>query len=171
MLRLTRHFAKVAPAIAILVFGLSSAPSAAQGFAAPEQVATMQIEHALKKQAEAWNRGDLEAFVSIYAEDATFLSPSGLTQGRDEVLKRYQAKYPDAVARGTLSFEIVEVRQAVFAFDPPTRTDASVEVRGVSVVARWMLAYEDKDNAEGLTLLVFHPTEDHLWEIVQDASM
>lgn len=156
--------------VALLLSALA-APAAGQGFAAPEQVAQMMIEHSLTKQAEAWNRGDLEAFVSIYAEDATFLSTSGLTKGRDEVLKRYQAKYPDAASRGTLSFEIVEVRQAVYVFDPPTRTDASVDVRGVSVVARWKLAYKDKEDAEGLTLLVFHPTKDHLWEIVQDASM
>ena len=157
--------------VASLGLLLGTGQVAAQGFAAPEQVARMQIEHSLEQQAEAWNRGDLEAFVSLYAEDATFLSTSGLTHGRDEVLRRYQKKYPDAAARGTLSFEIVEVRQAAYVFDPPTRTDASVDVRGVSVVARWKLCYDDKDDAEGLTLLVFHPTEDHLWEIVQDASM
>ena len=158
-------------ATALVLAAILATLATAQGFAAPEQVAKMQIEHSLTKQAEAWNRGDLEAFVSVYAEDATFLSPSGLTQGRAEVLERYQAKYPDAASRGILSFEIVEVRQAVYVFDPPTRTDASVDVRGVSVVARWKLAYDDKENAEGLTLLVFHPTKDHLWEIVQDASM
>lgn len=161
----------LASVIVTALAGCVTPNATAQGFASPEHVARLQIEHSLKKQAEAWNRGDLEAFVSIYAEDATFLSTSGLTQGRDEVLKRYQAKYPDAASRGTLSFEIVEVRQAVYVFDPPTRTDASVDVRGVSVVARWKLVYADKEDTEGLTLLVFHPTPDHLWEIVQDASM
>jgi hypothetical protein len=153
------------------MLGCQTGAATAQGFASPEHMAELQIKHMLKEQAEAWNRGDMEAFVSVYAEDATFLSSSGLTQGRDKVLARYQAKYPDAAARGTLSLEIVEIRQATYVFDPPTRTDASVEVRGVSVVARWKLAYEGKDDAEGLTLMVFLPTPDHLWQIVQDASM
>ena len=62
----------------------------------------------LQTQAAAWNRGDLEAFCSVYAADAAFASPSGLTRGRDAVLARYRTKYPDAAARGTLSFAIEE---------------------------------------------------------------
>ena len=48
----------------------------------------------------------------VYAPNAAFASPSGLTRGRDAVLARYRAKYPDAAARGTLSFEIVETELA-----------------------------------------------------------
>jgi hypothetical protein len=46
-------------------------------------------------------------------------------------------------------------------------------VQGVSVAARWRLAYPDqpeKKTAEGLTLLVLRRHGDS-WEIVQDASM
>ena len=46
-------------------------------------------------------------------------------------------------------------------------------VQGLSVAARWRLAYPDqpdKKTAEGLTLLVLRPRGDS-WEIVQDASM
>ena len=43
----------------------------------------------LETQAAAWNRGDLEAFCSVYAEDALFLTAFGLTKGRAEVLARY----------------------------------------------------------------------------------
>ena len=70
--------------------------------------ARSEIAGLLQTQAAAWNRGDPEAFCSIYAANTAFASPSGLTRGRDAVLARYRAKYPDALARGTLSFEIVE---------------------------------------------------------------
>jgi hypothetical protein len=56
----------------------------------------------LETQAAAWNRGDLEAFCSVYAEDALFLTAFGLTKGRAEVLARYRARYPDAAPRDAL---------------------------------------------------------------------
>ena len=135
-----------------------------------EGAARGQVATLLKAQAEAWNRGDLEAFCSAYAEDAAFASPSGLTRGRREVLDRYRKKYPDAASRGTLSFELLETRLAsgiemsVFGDAVPS------DVHGVSVLARWTLAYAGKPEATGLTLLVLRPRSDS-WEIVQDASM
>ena len=127
----------------------------------------------LKTQADAWNRGDLEAFTSVYAEDASFLSPTGLTQGRQQVLERYRRRYPDQKAMGTLTLEILETRPAqgveytALGDAPPSR------VHGLSVAARWRLAYPgqpDKKTAEGMTLLVLRRQGDG-WEIVQDASM
>ena len=114
------------------------------------------IAAVIDRQVQAWNRGDLEAFVSVYAEDAAFVSPTGLTRGRQGVLDRYRKRYPDKAAMGTLALEIVETRLA--------GTD------GASVVARWSLAYPDKPAASGLTLLVLHRSGDR-WLIVQDASM
>ena len=58
------------------------------------------VEALLKTQSDAWNRGDLETFTSVYAEDASFLSPTGLTQGRQQVLERYRRRYPDKKAHG-----------------------------------------------------------------------
>jgi peptidoglycan/xylan/chitin deacetylase (PgdA/CDA1 family)/ketosteroid isomerase-like protein len=135
-----------------------------------EREARGQVAALLKTQAEAWNRGDMEAFTSVYAEDASFASPTGLTRGRQEVLDRYRKKYPDAASRGTLSFELLESRLAsgveVSVFGDAVPSD----VHGVSVLARWKLAYPDKPEASGLTLLVLRPSRDS-WEIVQDASM
>lgn len=110
----------------------------------------------LDRQVQAWNRGDLEAFVSVYADDAVFVSPTGLTRGRQAVLDRYRKRYPDKAAMGTLKLEIVETRLAA--------------AEGASIVARWSLAYPDKPTASGLTLLVLH-ARDGAWLIVQDASM
>ena len=124
--------------------------------AAPQAEIEKAIAAVIDRQVQAWNRGDVEAFVSVYAEDAVFVSPTGLTRGRQAVLDRYRKRYPDKAAMGTLALEIVETRVAA--------TGAA------SVVARWSLAYPDKPAASGLTLLVLHRSGDR-WLIVQDASM
>lgn len=128
------------------------------------------VKKAIAAQVEAWNRGDLPAFVGLYAEDATFVSPSGVARGRDQVLERYLKKYPDRTAMGTLLLEIAEVRLAegdevsLFGDTVPSR------VHGVSVVGRWTLSWPDRPAASGQTLLVLRPRSE-TWEIVQDASM
>ena len=116
----------------------------------------LEIRKVLADQSAAWTRGDLEAFCAIYADDATFISPSGLTKGRQAVLDRYRKKYVDKAGMGSLTLEIEEVRAEGAA--------------SASVVARWTLTWPDKPKAEGLTLLVLWMTP-HGWRIVQDASM
>jgi uncharacterized protein (TIGR02246 family) len=127
--------------------------------ASPEE----QVAALLHTQAEAWSRGDLEAFTTVYAEDAAFLTANGLTRGRRDVLERYRKRYPDAAAMGKLTLEVLEARTF-----PPGK-----EAAGVSVAARWRLEYPqqaERKTAEGLTLIVFRRTGAS-WEIVQDASM
>ena len=113
------------------------------------------VKALIATQGEAWNRGDLPSFTSVYADDAIFVSPTGVTRGRQAVLERYQKRYPDKKAMGTLSFEFVEARE---------------QKDSVSLVAKWILAYPDKPTASGHTLLVLHKKGDK-WLIVQDASM
>ncbi|MFN7986245.1 MAG: nuclear transport factor 2 family protein [Thermoanaerobaculia bacterium] len=117
----------------------------------------------LEAQAAAWNRGDLEGFCSVYADDALFLTAFGLTKGRAEVLARYKARYPDAAARGTLSFEVLSVD--VVAAGAPKGLPG-----GIAVVARWRISHPDKPAGEGLTLLNLVRTPSG-WRIVHDASM
>lgn len=134
--------------------GQTAAPAAAEAVAAEE------VRSLLLRQAEAWNRGDLEAFTAFYADDAVFLSTSGVTRGRDEVLARYRRRYPDRAAMGRLSFEVLDLRLAEGR-------------KAATVAARWHLAYpeETREDASGLTLLVLLPREKGGWMIVQDASM
>lgn len=125
------------------------------------------VKALLATQSAAWNRGDLEGFTAAYAEDASFLSPNGITHGRHQVLERYRLRYPDKQAMGTLTLEVQEAR--AFA----AGAGRSCTVKGVSVAARWRLTYPgqpEKKTAEGTTLLVLQPRGDS-WEIVQDASM
>lgn len=114
-----------------------------------------EVLRAFTASAAAWNRGDLEGFVAHYAEDAVFVSPSGVTTGRAEVLARYRKRYPDAQTMGKLTLEPLDVRVAGDA---------------VSVAARWTLAYPDKAAATGHTVVVFMRVKG-AWRIVQDASM
>lgn len=124
------------------------------------------VKALLATQSAAWNRGDLEGFTAVYAEDATFVSATGLTHGRQQVLERYRRRYPDKKAMGILTLDVQETRTFPAA-------SKSCAIESVSVAARWRLAYPDqpeKKTAEGSTLLVLRPRGGS-WEIVQDASM
>jgi uncharacterized protein (TIGR02246 family) len=140
---------------------LAALPVLAQ---APASDPTAEIRSVIRTQTDAWNRGDLETFTSYYADDATFLSPTGVTQGRQQVLDRYRKRYPDKKAMGTLSLEPIEMR-------PVSGVDGKIQA--VSVAARWRLEFSAEPEhkpAEGLTLIVLHRTAAG-WRIVQDASM
>jgi uncharacterized protein (TIGR02246 family) len=151
--------------VSIAFLGFAALSTAAQETVLTRAQEIAQAEAVLQTQSEAWNRGDLAAFTSVYADDATFLSTSGLTRGRQEVLARYRRRYPDAKAMGKLSLEVIETRAV-----PP---EGPGPVLGLSLAARWKLSYPDQPDhkaAEGLTLLVLRRAHAS-WEIVQDASM
>lgn len=112
---------------------------------------------ALEKQATDWNRGDLDAFCSIYADDAIFLSPSGVRRGKAEVLAGYKRKYTSRDLMGTLSFEFLDARVAQGG-------------KAATVAARWILRRPKDKDASGYTLLALERRGES-WIIVQDASM
>lgn len=124
--------------------------------------ARSQVEAVLAASAAAWSRGDIEAFCAGYAEDAVFVSPSGITHGRDEVLARYRKRYPDRAAMGTLRLEPL-----AFAW---LGRDEDGTPTGVSVVATWHLTGPDREPASGSTVIVME-RRGELWTIVHDASM
>jgi len=147
-------------ALSWIALALAAAALAA-AVAAPDSAPLAgELQTELDRGSAAWNRGDLDGFCASYAEDATFVSPKGVTHGRAEVLAHYRESYPDRAAMGTLKLELLEVRPAPGA--QPT---------AASVVAHWSLTYPDRPEAAGTTLLVFHRTPDGAWKIVQDASM
>lgn len=143
------------------VVGTTAPPKKAKE---PKLTFDQAVRATLDTQIEAWNRGDLVSFCEIYTPEATFLSPSGLTQGREEVLARYQKAYPTQEAMGTLALEIKEILPTP---GPVARNAAPF---AVSVAARWSLSYPDRETASGWTLLVMHHLGDR-WFIAQDASM
>ncbi len=131
--------------------GTSSLPPSAGA-----ATARLEVEARLGAQRDAWNRGDLDAFCADYADDAVFLSPSGLTRGRAEVLARYRKKYGSARSTmGTLSFDTIDVV-------------ASIDV--VTMAMRWQLTWPDQPGAAGLTLITWVKRGSR-WLLAQDASM
>lgn len=129
----------------------------------------------LAEQAAAWNRGHLEAFCSVYAEDATFVSPSGVSRGRGTILERYRAKYADRAAMGTLALEVLEGRPAAGPEVSMLGDAVPGRIHAFTVVARWTLSYPEGAGGAaatrtGTTLLVLHRGPDG-WRIVQDASL
>ena len=126
-----------------------------RGITDPAEIARHPAVAVLQQQALAWSRGDIDAFCSVYAEDALFVTPSGLTRGREAVRARYKAKYPDAAAMGRLTLEPVDLRDG---------RDT------VAVAAKWTLSFPDKPPATGWTLIVLQSVAGK-WVVMQDASM
>jgi hypothetical protein len=75
------------------------------------QTAEMDIQAALLRQQEAWNRGDLPGFMEPYwkSPDLMFIGKSGITRGWDSTLARYQRSYPNHNAMGQLEFKTLQL--------------------------------------------------------------
>lgn len=146
-LRRRRSFVQVA---ALLVGSASLATSlgcssTTQAASAPPPVAPADraaIERILKEQDEAWNRGDLHAFVAGYAEGErmTYVGKGGaIVRGRAALEERYRKSYPEG-RRGTLTFSELDVRR--------------VGPDDYLVLGKWSLALPP-DNPHGTFTLVF----------------
>jgi len=161
------------PAIAARSTFLAGAGGSAWERVARERgraAARTRVTALLGEQAAAWNRGDLDGFCAVYDEDAVFVTPGGLTRGRQAVLERYKARYPTHDAMGSLTLEPIEFREAGGTRDDPAVGPDPPEPEGMSLVARWTLRMADGSQRSGLTLLVLHRLHGR-WLIVQDASM
>src|SRR5947209_7498213 len=93
--------------ILLLAVGLTFVPHDLAKAAAAED----DIRDLLADQADAWNRGNLDAFAKSYGEDLNFVGKQ-IGKGRDNVMARYRKSYPTAAAMGKLTFRNVEVREA-----------------------------------------------------------
>jgi ketosteroid isomerase-like protein len=172
------RFASADEVLADPVFAELPRAASTHGFSLWDRLAVVRAEAdaresvtaLLREQAAAWSRGDLDAFCAGYAEDAAFVSPSGLTRGRPEVLERYRRRYPDHEAMGELALDVLELRPA-WGVETSLLGDAAPgSVHTVSVVARWTIRRRGQPDASGLTLIVLR-RHGRDWLIVQDASM
>jgi ketosteroid isomerase-like protein len=70
-----------------------------------------QIRAVLDMQTAAWNRGDIDTFMTSYwnSNQTEFLGASGIAHGWQAVLDRYHRSYPDRKSMGTVSFSDLEV--------------------------------------------------------------
>jgi ketosteroid isomerase-like protein len=113
------------------------------------------IRAVLAAQVEAWNKGDLEAFMQGYwaSPELTFFSAANRTQGWQGTLDRYRKRYQsEGQEMGKLTF-----------------SDLQVEVLGPDaafVRGRWQLE-RSKDRPGGLFTLIFKRFPEG-WRIVHD---
>ncbi len=109
----------------------------------------------LDAQADAWNAGDIAAFMArgyVESEELVFTSGGVVQRGYAATLARYQAKYADRKSMGRLEFSEVEV----------TLTGPKSAV----ALGRWALA-RDEGPVGGVFSLVF-VQRDGRWRILHD---
>lgn len=115
------------------------------------------IKHLLVSQVEAWNHGQLEAFMQGYwqSPDLTFFSGATVTKGWEPTLQRYRQRYQS---------EGKEMGKLVFQ-------DLSIDLlsrRSAVVTGRWQLTMSDGKQPHGLFTLVFKRMAPEGWRIVHD---
>lgn len=112
------------------------------------------IRKVMDDQVAAWNRGDVDAFMTGYwnSDKLAFVSGENVTRGWKPTLDRYKKSYDTRAKMGTLTFSDLEV--TVLA------KDAAV------VLGSWSLARE-KDNPHGKFTLIFRKFKEG-WRIVMD---
>ena len=113
-----------------------------------------KIEAMLQAQDAAWNRGDIDGFMSYYDKSANLRFASGgtVTRGWRETLERYHRRYDSRGKMGQLTFTDLEI------------TLLSPEY--AQVFGRWELT-RAHDRPGGLFTLLLHK-QDGGWKIVSD---
>ena len=112
------------------------------------------IRAVLDAQREAWNRGDIEAYMQGYdhSDNTVFVSGDNLTRGWQTVLERYKRNYSSREKMGVLTFSDLETTLL--------SNDAAI------VVGRWHLQ-RASDEPHGRFTLIFRRTKDG-WKIIHD---
>lgn len=116
-------------------------------------MALLEIRTTLTGQADAWNRGDIEGFMSAYwnSPGLTFASGGTVTRGFASTLERYKTKYPTTREMGKLSFSDLDIR--------------FLSLNSAMVLGRWKL--EREQPIEGLFTLIMR-RERGKWIIIHD---
>ena len=151
------HNRQTGPKLAALVLLTlcSLTPDIRSADEAPARQADLSaIRTILDAQQQAWNRGDIDAFLTGYwhSPDLTFSGSDGISRGWDAVLARYKKNYPNRSAMGTLDFANLEFRFL--------GSDAAL------VLGHWHLKRE-KDELGGVFSLVWRRFPEG-WRIVHD---
>ncbi|MFT6321045.1 MAG: ketosteroid isomerase-like protein [Granulosicoccus sp.] len=117
-----------------------------------------KIKKLMTTQSEAWNRGDIDGFMTTYwkSEKLQFIGSKGPTYGWKNTLDRYKKSYPSKEAMGILTFDIINL-------DKRSR-------KVISVVGKWHLKRgADLGDLEGHFLLILKKIKGE-WLIVADHS-
>jgi len=100
------------------------------------------IRSVLATQADAWNHGDIDAFMDHYekTDELTFSSGGRTYRGWQATIDRYRTRYPDRSTMGRLTFSNLEIT--------PLAADVAL------VLGNWQLS-RDMGNIGGNFSLVF----------------
>jgi len=122
----------------------------------PSAVEEAKIRNLLNDQTAAWNRGDIEGFMEGYWKNDSlmFIGKSGINWGWQKTLENYKKGYPDSIAMGKLSFDLIVVKRLSFQY--------------YYVVGKWMLARTIGDLSGHFNLLL--KKIKGKWVIVADHS-
>lgn len=114
------------------------------------------IQNILETQQNAWNTGNLDAFMEPYwhSDSLMFIGKSGIIYGWQQTLDNYKRSYPTSELMGKLTFRIKKINQL-------SPTD-------ISVVGQWHLD-RSLGNLEGYFTLLWKKIKGR-WVIVQDHS-
>ncbi|HEY0610354.1 MAG TPA: DUF4440 domain-containing protein, partial [Chitinophaga sp.] len=93
----------------LLAFLIAVPGSAARAQKSPENA----IRQLMQQQTEAWNQGNIRAFMDTYwqSDSLLFIGKNGITYGWQATLERYKKSYPDTAAMGRLQFNLLEFKQ------------------------------------------------------------
>jgi ketosteroid isomerase-like protein len=114
------------------------------------------IRKVLSTQNEAWNRGDIDAFMVGYwkSDSLMFIGQSGVTYGWQNTLNNYKKNYPDTATMGKLTFTLISVKR--------------LSDKYYRVVGKWFLKRSVGDVGGHFTLL-FQKINGE-WVIIEDHS-
>lgn len=123
---------------------------------AQDQKSADAIRRVMDEQTAAWNRGDLEAFMSGYwrSEKLIFVSGDKVTRGWQPTLDNYRKTYDSRAKMGALTFSDLEI--------------TVLSKNAATVLGSWSLARET-DNPKGKFTLLFRKLKES-WRIVMDHS-
>lgn len=114
------------------------------------------IRTVLETQQAAWNRGDVEGFMTGYeASEATTFVGATITRGYRQVLENYRRRYPTKEKMGALTFSGIEIKLLGEDY--------------ASVIGKWHLdrAADAGGNVSGIFTLLLRKTSAG-WKIFQD---
>ena len=148
---------KRACVVVLILLALSSVPfTIAQSLGQSRRDA--DIRRMMEGSVVSWNQGDLKAFAHCYkqADDILMVGPTN-RRGYAAVVETYLKNYPNAAARGTLSYSDIEVQP--------------LDRRFATVTGHFHLERSEDGggNADGYYLLVLERTRSG-WKIVRDDS-
>ena len=116
----------------------------------------VSIRKVLDEQIKEWNKGNIEGFMQGYwrSDSLMFIGKSGINWGWQKTLDNYRKNYPDTIAMGKLSYDIILIKE--------------LSPEYYHVVGKWMLT-RSLGNLGGHYNLLFRKIKGQ-WLIIADHS-